>query len=188
MPANMYDDPRAPALGTVLDQDRGSLPYALIHGESLVACASWALGEAGVTLVDFGTTWAGLQRAEEPMVLHDALCPLTPSDFIAECVATCVETGSVVVGVHPVGGTENPAEREGERRPVDREARWSVAAPVVLPVDVVADLDGLPSSHLHELVRRLEATYPIVWRPAPTLARRVTSIEEIADLETLAAP
>ena len=36
-----------PALGIVLDQDRGSLPYSLIHGEALVACAAWALGEAG---------------------------------------------------------------------------------------------------------------------------------------------
>jgi 2-C-methyl-D-erythritol 4-phosphate cytidylyltransferase len=44
-----------PALGTVVEEDRGQLPYALIHGEALVAAAAWALGEAGVTPVDTGT-------------------------------------------------------------------------------------------------------------------------------------
>ena len=34
-----------------------SLPFALVHGEPLVACAAWALGEAGVFLVDLGTGW-----------------------------------------------------------------------------------------------------------------------------------
>ena len=40
----MYDDELPPALGTVLDDDRGPLPYALIHGEALVAAAAgrWA--------------------------------------------------------------------------------------------------------------------------------------------------
>lgn len=34
------DEP-TPSLGTVVDEGRGSLPYLLIHGESLVACAAW---------------------------------------------------------------------------------------------------------------------------------------------------
>ena len=49
-----WDDvPRG--LGLVLDDGRGSLPFALIHGEALVACAAWAVGEARVDLVD--ATW-----------------------------------------------------------------------------------------------------------------------------------
>ena len=64
-----------------------SLPFALIHGEALVAAAAWALGEAGVTPIDTGTTWEALVDAEEPFVLHDALCPMTPPEFIAACVA-----------------------------------------------------------------------------------------------------
>ena len=48
------DEP-TPALGTVVDEARGSLPYLLVHGESLVACAAWALGDARVTAVDLGT-------------------------------------------------------------------------------------------------------------------------------------
>ena len=35
-----------PALGAVVDNDRGSLPFALIHGEPLIACATWAIAGA----------------------------------------------------------------------------------------------------------------------------------------------
>ena len=42
-------------MGAVVETDRGSLPFALVHGEPLVACAVWALGEAGVFVVDLGT-------------------------------------------------------------------------------------------------------------------------------------
>ena len=49
----MLDDPDdAVALGVVVDEGRGSLPFALIHGEALVACAAWAMGEAGVLPLD----------------------------------------------------------------------------------------------------------------------------------------
>jgi len=50
----MEDGPEA--LGVVVEADRGSLPFALLPGESLVACAAWAMGEAGVQLVDGTTT------------------------------------------------------------------------------------------------------------------------------------
>ena len=43
-----------------VDEGRGALPYALIHGEALVACAAWALGEAGVTPVDIGRAVGGI--------------------------------------------------------------------------------------------------------------------------------
>ena len=96
--------------GLVLEPDRGSLPYALVHGEPLVACAAWALGEAGVTLVDAGTPWSSLVAAGEPVVLHDPLCPLTPPDFLADCVRRAVEHDRVVVGVRPVTDTVKVVE------------------------------------------------------------------------------
>ena len=89
------------ALGVVVEAGRGSLPFALIHGEALVACASWALGEAGVTPVDASVPWSALADAEEPVVLHDALCPMTPPGFIAECGSRARERSAVVVGVRP---------------------------------------------------------------------------------------
>ena len=73
-------------LGFVLDEDRGPLPYALVHGEALVACAAWALGEAGVRLFDASVPWTDLVAVGEPLVLHDSLCPMTPPEFIASCV------------------------------------------------------------------------------------------------------
>ena len=43
-------------------EGRGSLPFALVHGESLVAAASWALGEAGVELFDASVTFDQVRR------------------------------------------------------------------------------------------------------------------------------
>ena len=37
---SFYDDEPATPLGVVVERGRGSLPFALLHGESLVACAA----------------------------------------------------------------------------------------------------------------------------------------------------
>jgi hypothetical protein len=161
------------AVGCVVDQDRGSLPYALIHGESLVACASWALGESGVTPVDYSTTWSGIQRGEEPFMLHDALCPMTPATFLAACLVRCVESGAVVAAFRPV---LDPATEGCER---------AVTSPVVLPAAVVAALDDVPSYDFAALVAALDARFDIVWVEAPPDGRRVTTESEVRELEAL---
>lgn len=181
----MYDDEPPPALGTVLDDDRGHLPYALIHGEGLVAAAAWALGEAGVTPVDLGTAWAGLVDADEPFVLHDPLCPMTPPAFIAECVARAVERGCVVVGVRPVTDTVKVVADGVVGATVDRDELVSVASPVVLPAAVVAALAGLPSTDFVELVAELRRRYPVELVEAPPSARRIGSLEDLRVLEAL---
>lgn len=161
------DDDAAPALGTIVDEDRGALPFALIHGESLVACAAWALGDARVMAVDLGTQWAGVVDSGEPFVVHDSLCPMTPAHFISECVARAVATGSVVVAVDDAG---------------------VVLSPVVLPGHVVAQLDDLPSTDFAELVRQLERRFAVERLLAPAPAARVASPEDVAALELLTAP
>lgn len=176
-----------PALGAVLDDDRGSLPYALIHGESLVAAASWALGEAGVTPVDLGTTWEGLVDSGEPFVLHDPLCPMTPPAFIADCVARAVERGCVVVGVRPVTDTVKVVDDGLVGETLDRDALVSVASPVVLPAGVVAALDGLPSTDFVALVDALRRRYPVELLETPPAARRIGSAEDLRVLEALTA-
>ena len=123
MTTDAYDVP-PPALGAVIDEGRGSLPFALIHGEALVTAAVWALGESGVTPVDFGTEWAGLQASEEPFVLHDALCPMTPPAFIAECLGQgggdrCGRGRRAPGDRHRQGARGRPARRD--RRP---RRRW----------------------------------------------------------------
>lgn len=166
MSTDDIDDP-TPALGTVVDEGRGSLPYSLVLGESLVACAAWGLGDAGVTAVDHGTLWEGLVDSGEPFVLHDSLCPLTPAPFIGDCVRRAVETDAVVVGVDDSG---------------------RVLSPVVLPASVVASLDALPSTDFEELVARLEGRATVERVLAPVSAARIGSVEDVAALEALVTP
>ncbi|KQW48592.1 hypothetical protein ASC77_07560 [Nocardioides sp. Root1257] len=170
-----------------MDDDRGSLPYALIHGESLVAAASWALGEAGVTPVDLGTSWEGLVDSGEPFVLHDPLCPMTPPAFIADCVARAVERGCVVVGVRPVTDTVKVVDDGVVGETLDRDALVAVASPVVLPAGVVAALGALPSTDFVALVDALRRRYPVELVEAPPAARRVGSAEDLRVLEALTA-
>lgn len=182
-----YLDEPPPALGIVLDVDRGSLPYALIHGEALVACAAWALGEAGVTPLDNGITWDALRRADEPVVLHDALCPMTPADFIASCVRRSLADDVIVVGTRPVTDTIKRIADGLVGETVDREGLISIVSPVVLPPSVVANLAEEPGTDLVALVSSLATSHRVVLLEAPASARRVTSPEEIALLEALTA-
>lgn len=182
-----YDEP-VPALGAVVEQDRGSLPFALIHGEALVACAGWALGESGITPVDLGTAWAGLVEAGEPFVLHDALCPLTPPDFLAACVAEAVAEDAVVVGVRPVTDTVKHVEDGVVGATVDREGLLVVTSPVVLPASVVATLDGLPSTDFATLVAALAERFRVVTAEAPPAGRRVSTPDDVRVLEALTSP
>lgn len=178
-----------PAVGTVLELHRGSLPFALLHGESLVATASWALGDAGVSLIDIGTAWEELQLREEAVVLHDALCPATPSAFLAGCLRAAQDDDVVVVGVRPVTDTVKETDEGFVGATVDREELLSVTSPLVLPARVVAALDGLPSSDLAELVGGLRRSGEQVrFVEAPAEGRRVGSEEDLRALEALTAP
>lgn len=174
-----------PALGTVVDEGRGHLPYALIHGEALVAAAAWALGESGVTPVDTGTPWSGIVVAAEPYVLHDALCPMTPPEFIASCVARAVERSCVVVGVRPVTDTVKVVADGLVGETVDRDGLVAIASPIVLPPSVVASLDELPSLDFVALVTALRERYPVELVEAPPEARRVGSADDVRVLEAL---
>jgi 2-C-methyl-D-erythritol 4-phosphate cytidylyltransferase len=187
MTIDEYDE-RPPALGSVVEQGRGTLPFALIHGEALVACASWALGDSGVTPVDQGTEWAGLADSGEPFVLHDVLCPMTPASFIAACVATAVDRETVVVGVRPAEADSDAEQEQANGVAADRADRVSIASPVVLPAGVVAALDGLPTLDFDELVAWLRARFPVRFLEAPPAAARVRSLDEVRALEEQTAP
>jgi len=176
------------ALGLVLDADRGALPFALIHGEPLVAAAAWALGEAGVTLVDATVAWDGLAGADEPLVLHDPLCPMTPPDFIAACVGRAVAADGVVVGVRPVTDTVKEIADGMIGDTLDRDALVAVASPIALPASVVAALDGLPSVDPVALVGALRERFEIELVEAPPAGRRVGSADDVLLLEALTAP
>lgn len=186
MTPDPYDTPEAPpALGVVIEQGRGRLPFALIHGEALVTAASWALGAAGATPVDAGTPWFAVVAAAEPLVLHDALCPMTPPAFLAACVARAVERSCVVVGARPVTDTVKVVADGLVGSTVDRDGLVALASPVVLPPSVVAALDGLPSTDFVALVSTLRGRYPVELVEAPPEARRVGSPDDVRVLEAL---
>lgn len=172
-------------LGWVPVEGRGSVPFALVHGESLVAAASWALGEAGVMLFDASVTFDQVRRSGRALVLHDPLCPLTPVDFLVDAVTRCEETGAVVVGFRPVTDTVKQSDAEHLGATVDRTVLRAVTSPVVVPAAVLASLDRLDTTDFPSLVADLATRADIVWLEAPPLSRRVRDEDDLADLEAL---
>jgi 2-C-methyl-D-erythritol 4-phosphate cytidylyltransferase len=175
-------------LGTVVETGRGSLPFALVHGEPLVAAAAWAMGEAGVFLVDLGTGWEALVDAGMPFVLHDALCPMTPPGFLAECVAHATERSAVTVGVRPVTDTVKGLHDGLVGDTHDRAELLQVASPIVLSAAVVAALDGVPTTDFAALVAELATRFPVETFEAPAEARRVADEDDLRVLEALTGP
>jgi 2-C-methyl-D-erythritol 4-phosphate cytidylyltransferase len=179
------------AVGRVLDEGRGSLPYSLVHGEALVAAATWALTEAQVLPLDPRTSTDGVLDAELPLVLHDALCPMTPPEFIAECVRRAVEAGVVVAGVRPVTDTVKVLHDGLVGDTLDREDLARVVSPVVVPaevVEVVAALLAEPGPDLVDLVEALRAVTAVELLEAPVQAMRVSGPEDLRVLEALSRP
>lgn len=162
------------------------MPYALIHGEALVACAAWALGESGVDLVDASVDWAAIAESGEDLVLHDALCPMTPPAFIASCLAQARATGHPVVGVRPVTDTVKVVDRGLVGDTLDRDSLLAVASPLVVPAGVVAGLARRPVADLAQAVADLAAAgQQVETVVAPPEARRVASREDVRLLGAL---
>jgi len=167
----------------------------LIHGESLVALAAWAAGEAGVDLLDQTVSWEVVVERGEPLLLHDPLCPMTPPAFLRRCAERAAVEDRVVVGVRPVTDTVKEVRGATVGTTVDRDALVAVCSPVVLPAAVVADLLGdgasLPSPDFAELVAALRRRYGaerVVFAEAPPQARRVASPADLAVLAALTSP
>lgn len=191
MDAHPYDpetDEPLRAVGFVVDEDRGSLPYRLVHGEALVAAAAWAMGEAGVDLVDVTVPWHVVADLGRPVVLHDPLCPLTPPDFIASCVRVAVARDAAVVGVRPVTDTVKEVADGRLGATVDRDDLAAVCSPVVLPPRVVAGLEGRPTTDFVALVDQLRSRGGVVLLEAPAAARRADTDEDLRVLEALTEP
>jgi 2-C-methyl-D-erythritol 4-phosphate cytidylyltransferase len=151
-----------------------------------VACAAWALGESGVDLVDASVTWEGLVEAGEDVVLHDALCPMTPPAFIAACVEQARESGEVVVGCRPVTDTVKVVGDSRVGATLDRDDLVAITSPLVLPAGVVARLDRRPATDLARAVADLAAAgHRVRLLPAPSEGRRVSSVEDVRLLAAL---
>ena len=185
-------EPGPVALGVVVERDRGSLPFALLHGEPLVAWAASAMGEAGVHLLDLTTEWDAVREAGLPLVWHDALCPGTPPDLIAACVRRAVEADVVVAAVLTVTDTVKELEVGAEGpvvgRTLDRDGLRHLASPLVLPPTVVAGLDGWPPADLQDGLTALRARHTVELVAAPATALRVRDTTDVVRLAALTAP
>jgi 2-C-methyl-D-erythritol 4-phosphate cytidylyltransferase len=173
------------ALGWVPLEGRRSMPFALVHGESLVAAASWAVGEAGVQLVDAGVPFAIVRDSGRPLLLHDPLCPLTPADFLHAAVEECLASGRIVVGFRPVTDTVKRREGDALGETVDRSGLRAVTSPVVIPAAVLAGFEELDASDFPALVADLADRGELGWLEAPALGRRVVDRADLAVLEAL---
>jgi 2-C-methyl-D-erythritol 4-phosphate cytidylyltransferase len=175
------------AVGIVPVDGRGSLPFSLLHNESLVAVASWALGEAGVVLLDFTEEWDEVVSRGSTVVVHDPLCPGTPVSFLREALAVCEESGTCVVGTRPVTDTVREADESGTTgRTVDRAELLAVASPVVIPAPVVASLaEAPPLDDLADLVVALQRDHDVRFLEAPAEGRRVADESDVQLLEAL---
>ena len=181
----MISDPVA--LGVVPDEGRGSLPFALVYGEPLIAVATFAVEAADITVVDPRTEWATIVDTDLPLVLHDPCCPLTPSSFLGEAVDLALELDEVVVAVRPVTDTikVDLGGRLGET--IDRSALREVTSPLVLPARVVASLTELPQGDLTSILARVSG-FGVRELEAPALSRRIRAKEDIPVLEALGRP
>lgn len=175
---------------------RGSLPFALIHGESLVASATWALEAAEVILLGHGATIAWLAERHETLVLHDPLCPLTPPEFIAQCVAEALTDNVVVAAARPVTDTVKVLAGPVIGGTIDREDLLTITSPVVIPPDRIGDLLALGPDSGQDLdldsVRFVDLVAALVadqggvrFCEAPALGARVHDPADLKMLEGL---
>lgn len=179
------DESPDPVLGLVPLEGRGSLPFALVHGESLVAAASWAVGEAGIQLVDANVTLADVRRSGRMLLLHDPLCPLTPPEHLVDVVARARRTGRPVVSVRPVTDTVKQVFEERVGATVPRDDLVNVASPIAIPGQALAALDAPRVDDFAALFEQLAAMGEVELVEAPLLARRVTDEDELRLLEAL---
>jgi len=141
-----------------------------------------------VDLVDASVTWGGLVDSGEDVVLHDALCPMTPPAFIADCLEQARASGEVVVGVRPVTDTVKVVSDHRVGETLDRDDLVAITSPLVVPAAVVARLDLRPDTDLPRAVADLAAAgHRVRLVPAPPEGRRVSSVEDVRLLDALTA-
>ena len=146
----------------------GALPFTTLHGVPLYLHAlarpaaarrpTWsstrATGSAapstatscppGVRLLTPDEWWA--ERAPGPVLLHDALCPLAPPDFLRLHGRACGRApgGLARPPYRPVTDTVKTVLGDQIEGTIDRDRIATVVSPLVLAAAVLAALDGPP--------------------------------------------
>ena len=175
-----------PPWGVVPVDGRGSLPFALVHGESLVAAASWALTTAGAELFDYDVAFDAVRESGRALVDPRPAVPADPRRAFSRTRSrSAANSGAVVVGVRPVTDTVKEYDDDlCSAATVDRDDLVCVTSPVVLPGrPCSSSLEDLDTDDLAELVAALTSRFPVRFLPAPALGRRIAGE---GDLEVLA--
>ena len=117
----------------------------------------------------------------ERILIHDLLCPLTPSQFLRDMA---LSEPAATAAVAPVTDTLKAMDGHLVAHTVDRDLLCVVASPVVVDRDVLVRVPDVVDalSDAAALVRRLRTVTNVVLAPAPFGARRVG---DSADLRVL---
>ncbi len=185
---------------------RGALPHVVLEGRSLLqhALASLPTTGSGAIVVAEGATSAledlphhvrvvGIDELRQEcegqaVVVHDPLCPLTSSAFMATMLERFVRDQEYAAAAHrPVTDTIKRVHEGCVTETIDREGLGIVTSPVLLSAQAVADLaDDLACADLADLVERVRRHGPVTLVKAPSMGRRVDNESAVRLLECVA--
>lgn len=177
-------------------EGRGDLPFATVHRRSLLEHAVAALrpvcpvtvtGEPGqlrrarrtvpgVRVCSPEEFW---QEAPHRVLVHDCLCPLVPTDFLAGLAAA--EENSAAY--RPVTDTLKVVHGDVVGGTLDREQFGIVTSPVL----VIAPSGRPPVEDFSDLLVWLRARGPVALVRAPQDGRRAVDVASVDVLESLDA-
>jgi 2-C-methyl-D-erythritol 4-phosphate cytidylyltransferase len=207
--------PRLPAHAVLAVAGRDDLPFAPLHGvplylhalRSLVAASpegvSVVVGAEHEHRVRDELTVAGLStpvlasatwwaetgpKLTGSLLVHDPLCPLTSTEFLAEVRrAGHHKPGVSLAAFRPVTDTVKTVVDERIHGTIDREGLAALIAPVLIAAPVlrgaVAAGDEPPLSNFGELLGWLRSRGPVELVKGPSLARRVDDASAVNLLE-----
>jgi hypothetical protein len=116
--------------------------------------------------------------AFDRILIHDLLCPLTPSQFLRDMAAS---DAPAVAAISAVTDTLKAMDGDVVSHTMDRELLRVVASPVVADREVLALVPGVVEAlrDLAVLVARLRALTDVLLATAPFGARRVSDEEDL---------
>jgi 2-C-methyl-D-erythritol 4-phosphate cytidylyltransferase len=200
----------ARALGVVPLEGRGRLPLVDLHGETLflhaVRAMTEALGDAPVTVtvdefqrpdveralgrrhpdvtVMDATDWWDRVAAGSLVALHDPLCPLVPTRFLASTLDEARRASGAVVSFRPVTDTIKTVVDDQIVDTIDRDRFGIVTSPVVFRTPPHVG-DRPPTHDFGRLVTWLRSRGPVELRKGPSLGRRVDDASAVNLLECM---
>ena len=209
--------PTSPLRTVLAVADRGTVPFELLHGRPLYVHALRALGEAFPVQVTVSVDQSNVDRVrtdvaalgvsarivpgstwwEEPteatmsdLLVHDALCPLTSSDFLRDVRERAfARPGCSFASFRPVTDTVKTVVEGRISGTVDRARLAAVTSPVLVAgsalTRAVAARSAPPLRDFAELLTWLRRFGDTELVTAPALARRVDDASAVTLLEAL---